>query len=313
MLGKARKLCPLRFRVGDIPGLMGSAHTQEVVHACAPGRSSLRQIRRALCAYASGTCAGASPCARPLRRGVPASRFAVPVRRPAPKPAPGHGHSPRLFRSACVRRWRGSVALAAPAVPSPCRPLCCGLLWSPLRRFGAGRFLAWVAGPPLARPLWGFGPGWLRPGGNLRAEARSFCLLPPGLFLCAACTRAALFVLSRCAWLCGGSWSVGSPLRPSRPRRPRWGLRGSAGLILRGLWAPTACGSGPPGVLDSVAVLLCIGFQAALLQAITCSTVPQGSSRAAVPSLRHCTPGDLSLACTLKTKYTIVRQSCRKI
>ena len=104
-----------------------------------------------------------------------------------------------------------------------------------------------------------------------------------------------------------------SPLRPSRPRRPRWGLRGSAGLILRGLWAPTACGSGPPGVLDSVAVLLCIGFQAALLQAITCSTVPQGSSRAAVPSLRHCTPGDLSLACTLKTKYTIVRQSCRKI
>lgn len=39
----------------------------------------------------------------------------------------------------------------------------------------------------------------------------------------------------------------GSPLRPSRPRRPRWGLRGCAGLEERACGPPRPAAAAPPG------------------------------------------------------------------
>lgn len=185
---------------------MGSAHTQEVVHACAPGRSSLRLIRRALCALrVRHLRRGICPCARPLRRGVPASRFAVPVRRTPPKPAPGPGHSPRLIRSACVRRcaapWRSLPPQSLP-VPSALLRASVGRPCAASARVGS---LRGSPGPPLPVPFGASGPAGSAPREARGPLARVLSALPPGAFLCAACTRAALFVLSRCAWLCSGS------------------------------------------------------------------------------------------------------------
>ena len=116
-----------------------------------------------------------------------------------------------------------------------------------------------AAGFLSARPLRGFGPGFLHPG----PPAAVGRVVPP----------------SAARGFCGASVespvvSVGSPPRPSRPRRPRWGLRGSA--------EPTAGGCGPrcfapprgwllrllhPCMVSSVVGV--IGFQAAPLQATT--------------------------------------------
>lgn len=334
---------------GPHPGRLGPCFVRPQtlcgVRACRPAASSLPTprplLRRGASLAARVRCGAARPRASRCRsRGLRRLRRRCALRcgPVGPFPPPGRGRCPRLLRSARVRAPR-SVGARWPRCASALPLLRCGLpVRAALLRAGAARALrGFLAGPPFGPAASGSAPPASSPGllpgrgpgsGAVSARAAACGRFPPaGVppagavlgprclgFACAA--GSASLPPARTVARPGALlrwWPWGSPLRPSRPRRPRWGLRGSAVLILRGLRAPTAYGSGPPGVLGSVAVLLCIGFQAAPLQAITCSTVPQGSSRAAVPSLRHCTPGDLSLACTLKTKYTIVRQSYRKI
>ena len=127
-----------------------------------------------------------------------------------------------------LRGLASSLALALPA-------LCCGL---PSLRFGRpcsvwARPWAWLLGrlplgPPAARR-------WARLAPPRAARG------PLARFLSAS--RPGAFLVPRS--LLRPS-SLGSPLRPSRPRRPRWGLRGSAGPIWAGC-GPHRCAAAPPG------------------------------------------------------------------
>lgn len=142
----------------------------------------------------------------PLRASAPARRARQPLRGAGPADAAQAGTGPRAFPPAyslgLCAPLRGSVALAAPAVPTRAIRFAAGFRWSPLRRFGAGRFLAWVAGPPLARPLWGFGPGWLRaPGGSRAFGPRSFGFASRGFSLRGVHARRAFCLVALCVAL----------------------------------------------------------------------------------------------------------------
>ena len=218
-------------RVGPPPGPRGlppppGAGLPAPSAVCAPA-PACRLRRRS----ASAFCAAALRPA-PLPRGVPpppggarrarsrAPGPGPPAACPWPRPSSGGGCAPRRLVGPCPR--------------AACRALLCRAR----------------AGPPPG-PFWG---APLRaPGGC--GGCRSGCPLgvavgPPGRFFPSAWARCLWSVVDR-SWaaLLGllfvrpGAllrwWPWGSPLRPSRPRRPRWGLRGSA--------RPPALGAPAPG------------------------------------------------------------------
>ncbi len=196
----------------------------------------------------------------PLRRSAPARRarrrYAGPVRR---------------FRPRFARRARpsalppGSPARALPAgfalgglslAPSAFGPGLAALR-APcsvaLAAVGLGPCAArGPAGPPLGRPLRGFGGGWLRPRGPWRPFGPPFPAFGPGAS--AARPRLRGLAVASVRALCL-PW--GSPLRPPAPppRRPRWGLRGARGSPWRGACGPpprvrflAALWAAPPGL-----------------------------------------------------------------
>ena len=191
-------------------------------------------FRRAFSPLRATTCGGA-PSPPRCRSGGPLS---PPLRGPAPASAPFGGPGPRPFPPAlplglCAplrAPWRSLGPSAfGPALAAVRAPSSVAL---PPRGLGPSAARA-PAGSPLGRPLRGFGPGGSGHRGPLAAIGRLFPARPPVLFvLASACGRCAV------ALSLALRWSRGSPLRPSRPRRPRWGLRGSA----RPEWG--ACG--PP-------------------------------------------------------------------
>lgn len=193
---------------------------------------------------------GPFPPARPLRGRLarPRCRGARPAFPPSLRSrAPGPGRSPRLSRSACVRRcaapWR-SLA------PSALRPafLRCGLpVGSPFLRAALPGCSAWPRRvPPWPSPS-GLRARGLRRRGFCRPVGRLF-FAPPrrpfssrlaplrfGLRSAAACCGC-----WRCLGFAGAGWLVaGGALsltqarlflpRAPPPRRPRWGLRGARG------------------------------------------------------------------------------------
>ena len=216
------------------------AHTRYCVRRCGrglrPSALSARFLRRARAALAAGPL--------PLRASGPARaarpRFAAPVRRLAPSalfgPRRGRASPCRppfsrappfaasFLRPSSGRRW--------PRLPSGPPALCCGLPprcsgcpcvgWAwPVRS-------AWPRGGSAAGPLRGFGPGGLPPRPPCGPCGPLFSPSGAGAFWLRARACPRLLSASRClASSPALHLSVGSPLRPSRPRRPRWGLRGS--------------------------------------------------------------------------------------
>lgn len=175
-----------------------SAHTLSGVRACSgaarpslPLRGPLRFLRtprpllRRLRLRAS---APARPARPPLRGPGPAlapSLRCAPVAGAGPRAA-----APRLSRSALVRRCAAPRALAGPAALgvgfASLRPPCSVGLASSLPPRCASRG---PAGASPARPLRGFGPGGLRPGGLRGPSGRLFWPPAPGAFVLAAPAR----------------------------------------------------------------------------------------------------------------------------
>lgn len=189
----------------------------------------------------SGCCrpAAAVPCwARPLRAGPPGPAIAAPA-----KPSPGRSAAPRLPRSARVRRCR-LRGLSLPPLRFGFPSLRCGLPVVALAVLGGALALrVGSPGPPVLAPFGASGPGPPRPGARrLRRRAGGFA---PGLFFCARVLRPLRF-----------SSGGGSPLRPSRPRRPRWGLRGSRLPAAWGLRPPLLRSSPGVGVRQAVRPLI---------------------------------------------------------
>jgi hypothetical protein len=218
---------------------MGSAHTQAVCGGLAPGPSFLGFSGRFF----------APPVLEPpgpLPLGPPGSWR--PPRRPLRGPGPGF----------CPVGLSASSGAGPPAVPPGfSAPPVCGLSpsvvgalapWAcPALRRSAGSlagdrsplpFSVRVCAQPVPRrcppwpcPVGALGPGSSSPGGFCGPVGPAFFAPPPGSFF------AARWFPGRCrsvGWpfFCRLFFSVGSPPRPSRPRCPRWGLRGSAWLIL---------------------------------------------------------------------------------
>ena len=190
----------------------------------------------------------------------PPAAVAVPLRRLAP--VGGTGPRPS-GRRPCARPLCALCAPWARVVASPCPVIRaaagfrrCAVVALALLRPGCG--LGSSGGFLSVRPLRGVGPGWLRPGPHAGRWPAFFPLRGPGLFLV---PRSLL-----------RPWSLGSPLRPSRPRRPRWGLRGSVRLV-RG-----ACGPPPFRRLPRGASSRCVP---SALPPSHCSGCGQGSSLAA--------------------------------
>lgn len=151
----------------------------------------------------------------------------------------------RRLGALCPRFAAGSGPCAWPPCASAVPSLRCGLpVRSPLLRLGlplrsvrlapsSRRAPFGAVGAGLVALLLGGGSG---PGAVGGPAGRLFRPSAPGPFLLGLppCASGACPAVLR--------WSVGSPLRPSRPRRPRWGLRGA--LVPVG----GACGP-PPWVL----------------------------------------------------------------
>ncbi len=207
----------------------------------------LRAPRPALARFALLACCVRSGAARPppLRGPGPAPN-ALALRAPLARPS---GLRPALSRPALVR----AVALRGRCCPRflvLAAPSFAGF------RFASRFALAPAAAPRLpssrgARFPLGPPPSGLRgrlapPRGRRRPVAAFFPASAPGLF----CSRARALRFSSLSGCCVSSaafLSVGSPLRPSRPRRPRWGLRGSARLCQRACGPPLPTAAAPPG------------------------------------------------------------------
>lgn len=195
-----------RNGVGPRPPIRGatrprwahSAHTLSGVRACSgaarpslPLRGPLRFLRtprpllRRLRLRAS---APARPARPPLRGPSPAHSALPPLRSGRWGRAPRR--APRLSRSALVRRCAAPRALAGPAALgvgfASLRPPCSVGLASSLPPRCASRG---PAGASPARPLRGFGPGGLRPGGLRGPSGRLFWPPAPGAFVLAAPAR----------------------------------------------------------------------------------------------------------------------------
>lgn len=184
---------------------------------------------RAACGPPSFCALRVPSCAASLRGSAPARaacrRCAARVRLFAPSlrsPGPGRGHSPRLSRSARVRRCAAPWALAGPAAlgsPSarcglpplrsgrPCSAPCSLLRFAgPRRDPPCPPAVASVAlrlrccAPSRLRSarlllrLGGFGPGGFLPGGPARASPAFFRPCPPGFLLRAVRLRPACFL-----------------------------------------------------------------------------------------------------------------------
>ena len=168
--------------------------------------------------------------ARPLRAAAPGPAIASPLRVAGPLGCP-----PPFALGPCAPLCGSVAARCRPCAVSS--PLCAaGFLWSPLLPSGSPlRFGSARRGPPSSPP------SGLRARGLL---ARGFRRLPAAGFGSAPGSFSAR-VLRPLRISSGG----GSPLRPSRPRRPPWGLRGSARPVPGGLRAPgSASRPGSPGV-----------------------------------------------------------------
>ena len=160
------------------------------------GRSSLAAAPAgaapsAFCALRVRFCAGAPAPAR-VRSGAarpaPASRprsGACALPRFARSPGPALGASPRLSRSALVRRFAPPRALAGPAalgVGLPSLRASSASLRSPLLRFGLPAALRVAPpGPPCAARFAASGPVASAPGACAALRAACFGLRPPGL------------------------------------------------------------------------------------------------------------------------------------
>lgn len=208
---------------------------------------------------------GPCPCAAVLRGGAPAPRSAAPVRRIAPA---------LRLRSGCRGR---APAAAPPALPlGPCAPLrgsagarcprcapgsasapgraSAALLWSPfplLRLASALR--VGPPGPPSAVRCAAPGPGGSGPRGLRGPCGPLVSASGPGALAARwAAARVRLRPL-RCPLSAAAVVSVGSPLPPPRPCRPRWGLAGCArppalGLRPAAARLPGVGASRPPGL-----------------------------------------------------------------
>ena len=241
-------LPPWHKALGGIPSRLGCQSTQTQLLCC-----GLFFKKPLLWAAGPAGPLCLLPC---CRAGVPR-----PLRSPGPRrrPRPRCAAPVRLMAPSSLSLLAVAGPLPFPPASSlgPCAPLCgsvaarcrpcalaspryaAGFLWAPLLpsgsplRFGSARRVPpWSPprgfGAPPARcgsPPGASGPGPPRPGAGGASAAVSFC--PRALF-CARVLRPLRFS--------SGGW--GSPLRPSRPRRPRWGLRGSA--------RPAAWGLRPP-------------------------------------------------------------------
>lgn len=163
---------------------------------CGPAPGPL--VPRCRFAAPSAFCAlRVPPCAASLRGSAPARPARPPLRGPGPALAPSlrcapvagagpRAAAPRLSRSALVRRCAAPRALAGPAALgvgfASLRPPCSVGLASSLPPRCASRG---PAGASPARPLRGFGPGGLRPGGLRGPSGRLFWPPAPGAFVLA--------------------------------------------------------------------------------------------------------------------------------
>lgn len=187
---------------------------------------------------------GPCPCAGPLRRGAPAaaSRGRSGGIRPRPLwglAGPAPRASPPALPLGLVRRYAAPAALAGPVWPGASPRFAAG---SP-RKGGVALASSrgrpcparGPAGSPPARPLRGFGGGWLLPRGARAAFGpRFFAPRPRGFFPrprprglraeAPAVSASALF--NRCPW------SLGSPPSPLPSPAPAGG-RGRRGADLR--------------------------------------------------------------------------------
>lgn len=211
-----------------LPGLRPSA--KMVVAACsallrslplsgaaAPGPLPLRSPRRGR--------RPRPPLSRP-RSGLSGPRFAPRGR--APAVPPGSVARPLVRRFAAPRALAAAAVVSLPlaALRAPCPVALAPLVVAPLPRVGRR-----VPPRPSALRRWARRAPARGPGGCRR---RSLPFGPRAWW----CSRAP----ARCA----GALSVGSPLPPPRPCRPRWGLAGSARLFHRGCGPPRHIWRGPP-------------------------------------------------------------------
>lgn len=164
------RACPLAGPVGPISG-----------HARPFLRTPRPHLRRGPC-----------PCAGPLRRGAPAaaSRGRSGGFRPRPLwglAGPAPRASPPALPLGLVRRFAAPAALAGPVCPG--LPLASRRAPSRGVALASSRGRPWSArgpaGSPPARPLRGFGGGWLLPRGRARPMGRAFLRPAPGAFFLA--------------------------------------------------------------------------------------------------------------------------------
>lgn len=233
------------FCCSVLPALAGPRRTsKECAAARRAGRPSgcparlMRSPRPALARVPRAASAPARRARRRCRGPGPAVYALAAIAAPRGRAPAG---APRLFCSAACARYRAPRALAAPAVPSLAIRFAAAFLRSALLLSGAGRFLAWVAGSPLGRPLCGFGPGGSCPRG-VGARCAPF-FAPPRGPLCARVLRPL-----RSGCVCPGRlWcAMGIPFPFPVSPSPRKGK--GAGPNGRACGPPRPAAAAPPGV-----------------------------------------------------------------
>lgn len=237
---------------GGLP--LGTAPTRAAwgLASCGPKPSAVCApvgLRPPLCPLRVRCCAAALR----LLRASAAGRRARSARLAARSP-----RYPRSATCAPLSRLRGRSLVASAFSPAlaALRPSCSG----GLAARGLGPCAARARRGGRLRPLRGKGRARSRPA-PLRPLRAAFWGAGAGRFFCAPCASARLAASGGgCSWaaLLGlrvrirlrrsrtvarpGAllrwWPWGSPLRPSRPRRPRWGLRGSVRPPALGAPAP---------------------------------------------------------------------------
>ena len=226
---RAGCLAPLRCRVRGHPGTDGlRPYPSGSVRLAGGGLSAFSPGLFAH--FASGICCGV-PSPQRVRYGAAdpqaASRSRSGAYRPrrfAARRDRASAFPPGFFaRPVCALRapWRSLSPQSLP-LPSSTLRASFGRACSVPARVGS---LRGSPGPPLAAPFGASGPACSTPG---ESAALPPCLFfSPGFFCARVLCPLRRLALWACAWLCGSFLPVASPLRPSRPRRPRWGLRGA--------------------------------------------------------------------------------------
>lgn len=237
------------------------------------GRSSLAAAPAgaapsAFCALRVRSCAGAPAPAR-VRSGAarpaPASRprsGACALPRFARSPGPALGASPRLSRSALVRRFAPPRALAGPAalgVGLPSLRASSASLRSPLLRVGLPAALRVAPpGPPCAARFAASGPVASAPGACAALWAACFGLRPPGL-LCSPRLRGCAVPPWRAAILDRVRTNRETETRAENPQRSAEGIETGQGQESRTKAGKTAQGApaarlGPTPCASSFAI-----------------------------------------------------------